>query len=103
MDVIGWCINLNIEKKFLKLWYKKKKVTLQDISLTTQAEPKGEPTDTSTGTLEVIPIDTSDDESMVADTIDVTVAQEDLTQDVHQSTKVAPLEPEVSKVKKEAP
>ena len=28
-------INLNIEKKFLKLWYDKKKVTLQDISLTT--------------------------------------------------------------------
>ena len=72
-------INFNLEKKFLKLWYKKNKVTLQDISLTTQAEPKGEPTDTSIGNLEVIPIDTSDDESMATDTKDDTVAQEDMT------------------------
>ena len=34
MQSVG-TINLNVEKKFLKLWYKKKKVTLQDISLTT--------------------------------------------------------------------
>jgi hypothetical protein len=26
-------ININVEKKFLKLWYKKKKITLQDVSL----------------------------------------------------------------------
>lgn len=83
-------INLNLEKKFLKLWYKKKKVTLQDVSLNTKVEPKGEPTDTSTRTLEVIPIDTSTNESMVADTTNDTAAQEDLTQDVHQSTKAAP-------------
>ena len=72
-------INLIIEKKFLKLWYKKKKVTLQYISLTSQEVPKEEPKETSTGTLEVIPIDTSDDESMVADTIDNTTTQEDIT------------------------
>ena len=57
----------------------------------------------STGTLEVIPIDTSDNESMVADTIDDTSTQEDMAQDVHQTTKAAPLEPQVAKVKKEAP
>ena len=74
MQLVG-TINLNIEKKFLKLWYKKKKVTLQDISLTTQEEPKGAPTDTSIDTLEVIPIDTLDDESMVQDTIDDTTTQ----------------------------
>ena len=74
MDSIG-TINLNVQKKFLNLWYKKKKVTLQDISLTTQAEPKGEPTDTSTGTLEVIPIDTSDDDYMVEDTTYDTTTQ----------------------------
>ena len=28
-------VNINVEKKILKLWYKKKKITLQDISLTT--------------------------------------------------------------------
>ena len=32
---------------------------------------------------------------MVVDTIDDTEAQEDMTQDVHQTTKVAPLEPQV--------
>ena len=26
-------ININVQKKFLKLWYKKKKITLQDISI----------------------------------------------------------------------
>jgi hypothetical protein len=26
-------ININVKKKFLKLWYKKKKITLQDVSL----------------------------------------------------------------------
>ena len=57
----------------------------------------------SVGTLEVIPIDTSDDESMVADTTDDTTAQKDMTRDVHQSTKAAPRELQVVKVKKEAP
>jgi hypothetical protein len=32
MDLAG-TININVQKKFLKLWYKKKKFTLQDISL----------------------------------------------------------------------
>jgi hypothetical protein len=26
-------ININVQKKFLKLWYKKKKITLQDVYL----------------------------------------------------------------------
>jgi len=26
-------ININVQKKFLKWWYKKKKITLQDVSL----------------------------------------------------------------------
>lgn len=56
----------------------------------------------STGTLEVIPIDTLDDESMVANTTYDTTSQEDMTQDVHQTTKLAPPEPQVAKVKKEA-
>ena len=92
MQLVG-IININIEKKFLKLSYKKKKVTLHDISLTTLEDPKGEPTNTSTGTLEVIPIETSDDESMVAKTIVYTTTQEYMTQNVHQSTKTAPQEP----------
>ena len=40
MQSVG-TINLNVDKKFLKLWYKKKKVTFQDISLTTQEGPRG--------------------------------------------------------------
>ena len=35
-------VNLNVEKKFLHLWYKKNKTTLQYISLTKQEYPKGE-------------------------------------------------------------
>jgi hypothetical protein len=34
-------VNINVQKKFLKLWYKKKKITLQDTSLTKQEGPKG--------------------------------------------------------------
>jgi hypothetical protein len=32
MDTIG-TININVEKNFVKLWYKKKKITLQDVCL----------------------------------------------------------------------
>ena len=35
MDSIG-TVNINLQKKFLKLWYKKKKITLQDISFSKQ-------------------------------------------------------------------
>lgn len=80
-------ININANKRFLNLWYKKKKVALQDISLTTQQEPKGIHDIVSIGSLEVIPIDTSNDESMVADTTDDIVAQEDMTQEVYQITE----------------
>ena len=31
--------NINVQKKFLKLWYKKKKITLQDVSLSKKDEP----------------------------------------------------------------
>ena len=91
-------INLNIEKRFFKLWYKKKKITLQDISLSKPAEPKAVPDIVSIWTLEVT-IDTSNDESMVTDTIDDTAAQKDLTQDMHQTTKAAPPKPPVAEVK----
>ena len=40
MDSVG-IVNLNVQKKFLKLWYKKKKITLQDIFLSKSTEPKG--------------------------------------------------------------
>jgi hypothetical protein len=32
-------ININVKKKFLKLWYKKKKITLQDASLSKKDGP----------------------------------------------------------------
>ena len=67
-------INLNLEKKFLKLWYKKKKVTLQDISLSQPVASKVVHDAVSAGTLEVIPIGKSDDESMAVDTKDDTAA-----------------------------
>ena len=37
MESVG-TININVHKKFLKLWYKKKKITLQDISIHKQVE-----------------------------------------------------------------
>lgn len=67
MQSVG-TININVEKKLLKLWYTKKKVTLQDISLTTHEEPKGSPIEISTENLVVIPTDTSNDESMKEET-----------------------------------
>ena len=39
MELVG-TININVQKKFLKLWYKKKKITLQDISINKQVESK---------------------------------------------------------------
>jgi hypothetical protein len=41
METIG-TININVEKKFVKLWYKKKKITLQDVSLSKKEGPMGE-------------------------------------------------------------
>jgi hypothetical protein len=32
-------ININVKNKFLKLWYKKKKITLQDVSLSQKDGP----------------------------------------------------------------
>jgi hypothetical protein len=40
METIG-TMNINVEKKFVKLWYKKKKVTLQDVSLSKKEGPTG--------------------------------------------------------------
>ena len=96
-------ININIENKFSKLRYKKKKVTLQDISLSQPVAPKVVHDAVSMGTLEVIPIATLDDESMVTDTLDDTVAKEYLNRDMYQTTKAAPLEPLVVEVQKNAP
>jgi hypothetical protein len=54
MESIG-TININVEKKFMKLWYKKKKITLQDKSLSTREGPKK----VSTGNIIAVPIETS--------------------------------------------
>jgi len=32
MELVG-IVNINVKNKFLKLWYKKKKIALQDVSL----------------------------------------------------------------------
>jgi len=39
MDSIG-IVNINVLNKFRKIWYKKNKITLYDISLIKQEEPK---------------------------------------------------------------
>jgi hypothetical protein len=40
MESIG-TINFNVPKKFIKLWYKKNKITLQDVSLSKKEGPTG--------------------------------------------------------------
>jgi hypothetical protein len=40
MDSVG-TININVQKKFLKLWYKKKKITLQTVSLSKKGRTYG--------------------------------------------------------------
>ena len=64
MESIG-TININVQKKFLKLWYKTKKITLQDIYLSKLEEPKVAHEEVSTRKLVVAPTDTLDEESMV--------------------------------------
>jgi hypothetical protein len=38
MEIVGR-ININVENKFLKLWYNKNKVTLEDVSLSKKKGP----------------------------------------------------------------
>jgi hypothetical protein len=38
IELVG-TININVKYKFLKLWYKKKKITLQDVSLSQKDGP----------------------------------------------------------------
>ena len=37
MESVG-TVNFNVQNKFMKLWHKKKKITLQDISIRNQAK-----------------------------------------------------------------
>ena len=60
MESMG-TININVQKKFLKLWYKKKKITLQDISLNKQVDSMKVDAEDVPGT------DISDDEPLMID------------------------------------
>jgi hypothetical protein len=60
MESVG-TININVQKKFLKLWYKKKKITLQDISINKQVESMEAEAEDVPGT------DISDDEPLMID------------------------------------
>jgi hypothetical protein len=64
MDLVG-TVNINVKKKFLKLWYKKNKITFQDISITTQEGPKEAHKEELARELILVPHDTLDEESMV--------------------------------------
>jgi hypothetical protein len=33
-------VNINVKKNFMKIWYKKKRITLQDISLMSNKGPR---------------------------------------------------------------
>jgi len=60
MEFVG-IININVQKKFLKLWYKKKKITLQDISINKQVDSMKVDAEDVPGT------DISDDETLMID------------------------------------
>ena len=60
MESVG-TININVQKKFLKLWYKKNKITLQDISMNKQVESMEVDAEDVTGT------DILDDEQLMVD------------------------------------
>ena len=61
MDSIG-TVNINVQKKSLKLWCKKKKITLHDISLTSKKEgSKMMHEEVSIGELVVAPTTTSNE------------------------------------------
>ena len=75
MDSIG-IVNINLQKKFLKLWYKKKKITLQDISLFKQEN-------VSTRKLVVAPADTSEEDSMVESEEETIKEHEEIPQEEH--------------------
>jgi hypothetical protein len=88
MESVG-TININVQKKFLKLWYKKKKITLQDISINKQVESKEAQAENVTGT------DTSDEESVV-EVIMEDKKQKQVPQHVPDTTQ-APLGGELKK------
>ena len=60
MESVG-TVNFNVQKKFMKLWYKKKKITLHDICIRNYAEIEEEKEKISNDT------DTSDDEPLMVD------------------------------------
>jgi hypothetical protein len=51
VDIILDTVNINLQKKFMKLWYKKEKITFQDISLIKQQGPEAEHEEVIVGTV----------------------------------------------------
>jgi hypothetical protein len=62
IDLIG-IVNINVKKKFMKIWYKKNKVTLQNISSSKCQGKKVAHEEELVGKLIILPMDTSNDES----------------------------------------
>ena len=60
MESVG-TVNINVQKKFMKLWYKNKKNTLQYISIKTQEETMDAKSQSSNDS------NTSDDEPLMVD------------------------------------
>lgn len=78
MESIG-TIHINVQKKFLKLWYNKKKITLKDISLILkQEESMMAHEEVSTGELVVISTNALEKESEVQSKEDVIKAREEM-------------------------
>jgi hypothetical protein len=64
MDLVG-IVNINVQKMFLKLWYKKMKIALQNISLIKHEVPKEAHDEVLAGKQIAVPHDTSNEDFKV--------------------------------------
>ena len=114
MDIVLGCswmesvgtVNINDEKKFLKLWYKKKKITSQDISLSQKQRAQLAHEEVLEGKLIVVPTATLDEESEVESKEKPTKAHEKIPQEGHKNKEESIelhflKEPQVDESKKE--
>jgi len=64
MESIG-TPNINVQNKFMKLWYKKRKITLKDISINNKKGPREGNEEFMAGKLIAVPTNTSNENSKV--------------------------------------
>ena len=88
-DILEWTqlveLILICKRSFLKIWYKNKKITLQDICLSKQEETNLSHEEVFIGKLVVAPIDTSNEESTTKLEEERTEARDEMAQERHEN------------------